>query len=55
MACQFCAMPGGKHDTDCPYDAGRRGVCGCEIYETCPRCRGTDRDMSKGQLPQNPR
>jgi hypothetical protein len=20
MACQFCTMPGGKHDDECPYD-----------------------------------
>lgn len=23
MACQFCTMPGGKHDDECPYDNKR--------------------------------
>lgn len=23
----------------------RREICDCEIYKTCPQCRGTDRDM----------
>lgn len=27
MACQFCTMPGGRHDDECPYDAeARRGA-----------------------------
>lgn len=25
----------------------RRDVCPCELYETCPQCRGTDRDMGR--------
>lgn len=22
MACQFCTMPNGKHESECPYDMG---------------------------------
>jgi hypothetical protein len=35
MACQFCTMPGGKHDDECPYDPANTKddevttSCGC--------------------------
>ncbi len=28
-------------------------VCGCEIYETCEKCKGTSRDLT-GPLPSRP-
>lgn len=50
MACPFCTMPNGRHDDECPYDAGQRSTSEklVELAKHCAEGRidGVARDIS---------